>query len=367
MGNRIVFGRWEAVALLVNLVCTKIFLSFPRVAAELVGTASWMLVAYVSLLAFLLFFLITKIYRHFEGKDIIDISEMAGGSFGRISVGLILTASLLIYVSLVMREFAEDMKVIAFTVSPVSFVTMFFVVSMAIGAWFGIEAIVRFHAMAVPAILFGYLVIVIAVLPFTDFTNILPILGNGPKKIFIDCSSEIAVYSELLLLFLIAPFLRSDSNLKKVGYASIGLSAFLLTSGALAYIAAIPYPTALENFLPIYQMARLINYGRFFQRLEPLFLVVWVTAALLYLTSTFYFLLYVFRKTFGLKYHKPLIMPFAVIVFTLSLMPANVISTVELESFFYRNISWVVTFGLTLVLLLTAWAVKGRKRKKAVR
>lgn len=365
MGNRVVFGRWEAATLLINMICTKVFLNFPRGFAEVAGTASWILVAYVSLAAFLLFALITKVYRHFEGKDILDISEQAGGPFARILTGLILLAFLLVYTSLTLREFAEEMKVITFTVSPLSFVSIFFIVSMIIGAYFGIEAIVRFHVMAVPAIIIGYLTIIIAVLPFTDFTNLLPILGNGPKDIFLKGFTRISTFSEFLIIFLIVPFIRSDTNLRKVGYTALGISTFLLLAGAPMYIAAIPYPTALENFLPIYQMARLINYGRFFQRLEPLFLVVWVTSALLYLTSAFYFSLYVFRKTFGLKYHKPLILPFAVLVLTLSLMPPNLVSTVELETAYFRDISWIATFGLTLALLLIAWAVKGKGRRKA--
>jgi spore germination protein (amino acid permease) len=365
MGSRIFFGRWEAVTLLINMICTKIFLNFPRAVAETAGTASWLLVLYDSIIVFFLFYLISRLYKRFEGKDPLDIGQQAGGSFGRITVGVVIWVFLIIHTTIILREFAEEMKVIAFSLSPVSFVTMFFLICMIMGAYFGIEAIMRFHAIIIPIIAIGYLAIVIAVLPFTDFTNLLPILGSGPAEIFGRGVFGISVFSELLILFLIAPFIRTDRNLRKVGYTALGVSTFFLLISAPVYIAALSYPTALENFLPIYQLARLINYGRFFQRVEPLFMVVWATAALLYLTASFYFIVYIFRKTFGLQYQKPLILPFAVIIFTLSLLPPNLVSTVELETVFLRKLSWIVTFAAVILLLLIARAVKRKGKKDA--
>lgn len=365
MGNKIVFGRWEAVTLMINMICTKIFLSFPRAAVEIAGNASWILVIYDSAIVFGLFFVISGLYRRFEGKDLLDVGEHIGGSVGRIVVGSIVLAFLVTFTSIILREFTEDMKVIAFTLSPISFVTMFFLVSMTVGAYFGIEAIVRFHAITVPVIAIGYLVIIVAVLPFTDYTNMLPILGLGPVNIFFKGIQGISAFSELLMLFLIVPFIKTDKNFRKIGFTALGFSTLFLLVSAPVFIAALPYPAAMESFIPIYQLARLINYGRFFQRVEPLFMVVWVSAALLYLTASFYFIVYIFRKTFALRYHKPLILPFAVIIFTLSLLPPNLVSVVELEHMILRRYSPIVTFAVTILLLLIARAIKRNRKKEA--
>jgi hypothetical protein len=66
-------------------------------------------------------------------------------------------------------------------------------------------------------------------------------------------------------------------------------------------------------------MGRLINYGRFFQRVEAMFMLIWAAAALLYLSTVFYFILHIIQKTFKLKYYKPLIIPFAILILNLSL------------------------------------------------
>jgi len=60
-----------------------------------------------------------------------------------------------------------------------------------------------------------------------------------------------------------------------------------------------------------------------------------------------------------------LILPFAVIIFTLSLLPVNLVSTVEIENVLLRHLSWVVTFAFTVLLLVTANLVKRKSRKEA--
>ncbi len=354
MENKIVFGHWETVTLLINLICTKIFLNFPRVAAELAGNASWLLIVYLSALVLVLFFIISKLYSKFEGKDLLDIGEYAAGSAGRVFTGIVILIFLIYSISIVLREFVEDMKVISLPISPISFVLLFFISCMAIGAYIGIEAILRIHAIAVPCIAAGFLFILIAVLPSCDFTNLLPILGNGIPDITVKSSRSVAIFSEFFLLFLIVPFIKTNKNFKKAGYTALGISAFFFTSSAMLYIASIGYPTGKEVFLPIYTMSRLINFGRFFQRVEPLFLVIWSLAALLYLSTVFFFILYVFKKTFRLEYQKPLIIPFAVLIFTLSLIPQNLIAAIKLERIFFRGYAWIITFVFTILLLIIA-------------
>lgn len=367
MDKKIVFGRWEGVSLLILAMCTQIFVNMPRSVAEAAGTAGWLLTVYVSLIAFILLLVITRMYSRFEGMDLLDISEYAIGNIGRIIVGSIIYLYLMFIISVVLREYSENVKIIDLTESPISFVTMFYAVGMIVGAYAGIEAIARLAAIGVPVITVGYVIIAVSVSQHSDFSRIMPILGLGPNKIFVEGLSKVSIFSGLLALFLIAPFLKTRDSFKRVGYIGLGLSAVFLTLSALVYLLVYPYPTALENFLPMYQLARLVSYGRFFQRIESLFMIVWVTAALLYLSFALFLAVYLFSKTFKLKYYRPLIIPFAIITYTLSLLPPNLVTAISLETSVFRNLAWMVTYGLTILLLVIANMVKkeakkGRKR-----
>ncbi|NJD01960.1 MAG: spore gernimation protein [Ruminiclostridium sp.] len=364
MEKKINIGKWEAVTILINMINTKILLNFPRKMAEEAGNAGWMLAIYICILAFAGFYIVAKLYRKFEGKDLLDIGEHIGGSMGRVAVGSIIIAFLLYIVSIYVRTFSEDMKIVALTVSPISYVTTFFIVCMVIGAWLGIEAIARYHAIVVPVIAAGYLLIIIGVAPFIEFSNLLPIFGNGAKSIFVDGALKTGIFTELIVLFLLAPFLKSRKRFESSGYTALAISSVLLVTAALVYLAVIPYPGAGEKILPIYHLARMINYGRFFQRLESVFVLIWATAGLMYVTVGLYLIAYLFKKTFGLKYHKPLIFPFAVIIFTLSLLPENLIQSNLLETEIIREWGWILVFVMPMLLLLVGGLIK-RKVKRA--
>jgi 4-amino-4-deoxy-L-arabinose transferase-like glycosyltransferase len=84
---------------------------------------------------------------------------------------------------------------------------------------------------------------------------------------------------------------------------------------------------------------------------------------MLFVTVNFYFILYTFKKTFKLEYYKPLILPFAILIMTISFLPSNLIDAVKLEVEYFRNWAWTVTFAMTIVLLLIARTRKRRRSK----
>ena len=365
MENRIRFGKWEAVTLLINLICTKIFLYFARMTVEDAGTAGWVLTIYVSLLSVLFYFILIRFMGKFEGKDLIDIAGIAGGKIVRMITGLIVTITLFYLSATVLREFAEDMKTVSLPTSPISYIMLIFLIGVVAGSFLGIEAIMRYHAIIVPIIAVGFLIILLGVVPKMELTNVLPILGNGVYDIFGKGFFKVSAFGELLILFLLPPFMDSHKNVRTAGYAAIGFSSFFLITGSLAYILTFPYPSNLESFLPIYQMSRLINLGRFFERIEAVFVFIWAMAAFVYLTAIFYFMVYTFARTAGLKYMRPLILPFGVMVFSAAFIPQNLMTVVSMNTQFFSKIAWLVTFVFTAAILITASLRKHSEKEEA--
>ena len=360
MQNKISFGRWEAVTLLINVICTKLFLYYTRLTVEDAGTAGWIMTVYISLIVVVIYTVMIKFYKKFESKDILDIAEFTGGKLLKIITGLLITSILFYSTTAVLREFSEDMKVVSLPSSPLSYIMIFFIIGVVAGSYLGIEAILRYHAIIVPIIATGYVIILLGAIPQMDLTNILPIMGNGVNSIFGKGAFRITAYGELMLIFLLSPFLGSYKNVRSTGYIAIAFSSVFLIAGSLAYILTYPYPTSLESFLPIYQMARLINLGKFFQRVEAVFVFIWAMAAFIYLTATFYFMVYAFSKTAGLKYMRPLIFPFAILVFSAAFIPENLMEVIHAESQYFRKIGWLIIFAFIFIILAIA-----RLRKKA--
>ena len=364
MKDKITFGKFEATCVTITLLSTQLFLNLPRMMMEAAWTAAWILTAYISVLAFVLFIVIAKLYKRFEGKDLLDLGEHIGGNIGRIIVGVIVFLFLLYIAPVILREFSENMKIIALPQSPLSFVMLFFLTGMIVAAYLGLEAIVRYSAIIVPVIAAGFLLIIAGSVQYFDISRITPWLGSGPYEIFVKGMPRVSVFAGVILVYLLFPYIKTYKNFKTVGYASIGLSAFFFFIGVLAFSLIYQYPTGTESFLPIYQLARLIDYGRFFQRMESIFVLVWAASALLHLSTLLYLIAYVFKKTFKLEYYKPLVIPFSIIVYTLGFFPHNLISAIELEKSF-RTFAWLVAFLLPIILLVIARFIKKRTKKEA--
>lgn len=359
MNNRkITFGRWEAVSLLITMISAKAVLNFPRTVIEEGGTAGWLTVIFISVTALVCFVIIAKLYASFNRKDLIDIGEDLGGSAGRIIIGIIVVFFLINLMSTVFREFGEQMKIIAFKNSPISFVLLFFVAGVIAASFMGIEAIVRIQSILVPIVVVSYITYIIMLSPYMDISKITPILGNGVQAIFGKGFFRLSEYGELIFLFLLVPFIKTQKNFRAIGYTAIGLNAFFFLSITLTYLLIYSYPIAIENTIPVYQLGLVINYSRFFQRIEALFVTTWAFVGLMYLSTGFYFLIYIFKKTFKLEYTRPLIFPFAVLVFTLSLLPQNLVVTIDQEVDVFRNWAWIITFAMTILLLLAAKILK---------
>lgn len=354
MANKVFFGKWESVCLLISMIGTKVVITYPRINVEIAGTAGWILPIYTGVIALLFFLCISKLFASFNGKDIIDVSEIAGGKPFVVFTGIVIVIFFMFIISSSLRLYSEQMKSMAFENSPISFITLLFLVGMVIAVYLGIETIVRFQAVLVPVSIAAFLIFLIGLTPYCEIDNIFPLLGNGAEKLFVSGALKVSEFSELFMLFMLFPFLQKHSDFKRVGWFSIIASTFFMTSLNLVYICVFEYPAGLTSFLPAYRMARIIDYGRFFEKTDSLLVITWSTMVFMYLSAGFYFIIYSYAKTFGLKYYRPLIVPFAIILFALSLLPSSMAEATNIIVMYFRNYSWIVAFVFPIIILVMA-------------
>lgn len=365
MGKTITFGKWDAIWLITSMLTTKILLSFARPLAETAGSAAWILSIYLFILAIIGLYFILKLFQRFPGKDIFDISFHIGGNLLKILVGSIILLVLMFIVLIYLREFSEEMKIIALTVSPLSYVMIFFISAITVVCFLGIETLTRLFAVSTPVLALAFTVVGIMTIPQWDFSNALPILGLGADKIFIKGFPSISTYMELIFLFFLPPFLGSFKVFKSAGLTAIFISGFALTAFSLAYVLLFPYPVSLENVLPVYPSTRLIDFGRFVQRIEALFMLFWSFSGFLYASTATYFAVYTFSRTFNLPHLRPLILPFVLLVYNITFMPRSLAETIyELVTYFYELV-WIVTFIMPVLLLITSVILKKRGKQSA--
>jgi len=170
----------------------------------------------------------------------------------------------------------------------------------------------------------------------------------------------------VLIIAVVAGSLQGTKYVKKVGYLSLLLSGILVSSVLLAFTLAFPYYTGSEITAPMYQLTAMIDYGRFLQRLEPIFLFVWFESSFISVSAIVYTSVSLYCKIFRIQDMKPVIFPFAVILFTVAMIPSDITTVATGYIHRSREYGWIIFYIPPLIALIMAIIrKKGAKKQNA--
>ena len=118
-----------------------------------------------------------------------------------------------------------------------------------------------------------------------------------------------------------------------------------------------------NEITPVYNATRYIEFGTFFQRLESVFLLIWILAFACYLSIVSKFSMGIFKKLTKIETKKPLIDIFGLLILAISLIPRNYAMSQNFESNIYPLLVIGIVFFMGLSLLILA-NLKRRKESK---
>jgi spore germination protein (amino acid permease) len=358
------FGVHEAVWLIVITISSKVFFSSPTVLSSLVGNTGWystIISASVALVGFMIVYLLLK---RFPETDIMDIYNITLGKIIGFIFSMILALVLMFITVVRISEFHEVMKVYVFPLSPDWYVTGIFIVCIAALSIYGLESIARFSTVIVYFFIAGFFIVLIMGLENYDVNNLFPIFGYGLDKILYHGVVRSSVYGEVIILAVFASSLQGTKYIKREGIVSIAISALFISLSLLTFNLTFSYRIAQEITAPVYEMATLIDYGRYIQRIEPIFLFIWIISSLISATLVFYSFIYIFCKIFKIEDKKPVILAGAVILFAASMVHKDISIIIGyIQSL--REYLAIPVFIMPLIVLIIARIRKKGAKKNA--
>lgn len=354
------FGVQEAVCVLVITMMSKIFFTSPSVVMKTVGTAGWYMTLISACTATIGFTFVYLLLKRFPGKNIMQAYDLALGRFWGFVFSLVLFSIILLTASANIREFAEVLKVYVLPLSPPSFIIGFICAVFVLAAFLGLESIARVSKLFAWVLLLGLLTVLALSTQNYSLYRIFPIFGYGIGTTVYNGILRSSAYGDLIIIAIFADSLQGIKHVKKAGYLSFAITGVLTAAILLTFTMAFPYHTGREITAPMYLLTSLIDYGGFFKRLEPIFLFVWNTISTISSTVLFYMALTVYCHMFRIQDKKPLIMPFAIVLFSLTMIPKGMAFLVTCYIQALRMYGWIMFFLPPLAALLIA---KIRKKK----
>lgn len=353
----------EAIMLIVTILVSHTMLSFPRIILERCNSSILINVAYVTSIALLVTLLICKLFKKFPGSDLLDISHYLGGTIFKNIIGIIFISYFIISSSILLRNFCEGLMVLSYPLTNVMYIIALFIVAIVISNRIGFHATIKTNSIILPIMLVSIFFLFLANMENFNIQRIFPLLGNGFYDTFILGLTNLCAFGGISFLYFLPPLLKEPDKFKKISLTAILLSGIYLIICVAIILFAFAFFIKVDEIMPLFSVARYIEFGSFFQRLESIFLLIWVFGFASYISIACKFSMHIFQKITNLKNILPLTTIFGFLIFGIALLPKNYANTIFFESYIYPILVISIIFILGISILLLA---SYKKRKKEV-
>lgn len=356
-------GTFEAITLILSFVVAHTVLSLPENLVDAEKSSTLINIVFITILALIFVYFVCYILKKFPGMDILDISEYLGGKILKNIVGFIFIFYFVISACIFLRNFAECLEIVYYPSTDILFIILFFIISILVTSKLNFNASLRANIIIIPIVLLSIVFLFFANMQYCTPQRIFPLLGNGFYSTFVSGITNIYAFSGIVLIYYLPPLLKSPEKLTKISIIGTIISAFYLLFVVSLILFMFPVFVDLDEVLPLYTIATYVEFGSFFQRLESIFLLIWLISFVCYLSIIANFSFSILKKITSIKDVKPIISPFAIIALGITLLPKNYSFSKLYESEIYPYIMIGIVFFISFILLLLA-LYKKRKEKK---
>lgn len=259
-----------------NSCLYKMFTTYPTIFGRTSGAAGWLNAIYTGIIALLLLAftlrLFPKLYKKIKGRP----SE----ALLRFAVAIYWVCAS----AYALRIFIQTLKIVSYTNAPDSYTAILFLLGAAVTACCGARAVYRLHSLLAGFAAVSIAAIAILGFKYSEPSLLAPIMGNGARAVFINGLSSLFLYTDIFFLPILFPSCRTEVNTKKTVLTAC-LTAVLLNTLIMLAVCMTHSPEAYKySVIPIYPLTKMAYFGRFWSRLDALYLAAFMTSAMLYLS-----------------------------------------------------------------------------------
>ncbi len=355
-------GTVEAIMLVLTIIVTHTISSLPREILVSSKSATIINLIFISTLVILFSYLVVRLMKNFAGSDIIDISEYLGGKVFKNIVGIIFILYFLVSSSILLRNFCESLKIIYYPMTNIVFIIALFILAICTANRLDFNASLKTNLLIIPLVLASIVFLFFANMNKFVPQRIFPIFGDGLFNTFLLGLGNLSAFGGISFLYFLPPYLKEPEKMKKIALISIGISAIYLILCVSTLLFMFSFFINTNEITPLYNATRYIEIGTFFQRLESVFLLIWIIAFACYLSITNKFAMSIFKKLTNIETKKPLIDIFGILILGISLIPKNYAISDKFETEIYPYLVLGIAFCLGFSILLLANLLKKKQK-----
>ena len=219
---------------------------------------------------------------------------------------------------------------------------------------YGFRAIVHTICIVIPFALGSILLALFAVYDEISLTKFSPFFGYNFHTTFVNGLLNMFSLYIVTYYYFLMPLLKNSFDFKKISVISYIVSWTLLFLTVLSISAVFPMSDSSEPLNSLYLLARKIELGNFLQRLDALFILLWLVSVFCYLSISIFMINRILQKITNIQNQKMLSFSVISIFFGLCLIPFNVELSRFIENTVYRYMIIGLIFIVCFIILIGA-------------
>ena len=204
-------------------------------------------------------------------------------------------------------------------------------------------------------LLFGSVLLALfAVYDEISLTRFSPFFGYDFKTTFVDGLLNIFSLYFITYYYFLKPLLKNSFHFKKITLISYIASWILLFLTVLSISSVFSMSYSAEPLNSLYLLSRKIELGNFLQRLDALFILLWLVSVFCYLSVSIFMITRMLQKITNVQNQKMLSFSVISIFFGLCLLPFNTEISHFIENTIYRYLITGTIFVICFIILIAA-------------
>lgn len=226
----------------------------------------------------------------------------------------------------------------------------------ALGAAMGSSNLIWLGALWLWPTLLGFALVLVGNLGWGQLRNLLPLTGPGLLPVAAQVVPLTSHFGELVYLAVLSSYLATPSRLvRAAAYVTLGTAVtWMLVT--LVYLMVFPLPGGLGVPFPLFDMTRLVQGGRFFERVDAFWITFWTAGCAVRGAAALHAAALLLRDAFRLPNHRGAVLPLVIATVSLALFPTDQAGAIAAETFLLRRWGFLAMLVLPLCVALLARA-----------
>lgn len=350
---------WTTV--LSHLLITAYY-TFPRAAANAASSAAVWVVPLSCGAALLLMFPVVAAVAARPGRSFTDLGLEVGGRPLAVAAAVLISAFYVVSSGLSIRQAAEMVVTSLYPHTPQTFAMVGLAAAGTLGAAASVDGVLWGGSMfAWPAAL-SILVVLAGNFGSGQFRNLIPITGHGILPSLVHILPLTSYLDALLFVAILSRFTKEPAALKRGAAMAVGVALVLWTATVALFLMTFPLPGATGVPFPLFEMSRLIQGGRHFERIDSLWLIFWTFGSAGRMAGLLQACALLFQGAFRLPSYRMAVPALAIAAVAAALFPSNQAKAIAVETVNLRVWGFLVVLVLPCAVALAAlW----RRRRAA--